>query len=84
MLVSPTGGTYPCDVTTATLTLRKRDNIVGIRQFQEQFRIYCTYGNRDNPQTSCAYIANQADIENGTFTQKIDYAGLNLKAILTN
>lgn len=75
---------YPCDTVTPTLQLRRRDNVVGIVQFMEQFKIYTVYGNRDTPQTSCVYICNQADIENGKFTNKIDYPALNIRAVISN
>ncbi len=84
LLVNPTGWIYPCDTVTPTLSLRRRDNVVWIVQYMEQFKIYTTYGDRDNPQTSCAYICNQADIEAGTFTQKIDYPSINIKAVISN
>jgi len=84
LLTNPTWPVYPCDSITPTLQLRKKDNVVAIKQYQEQFKIVCTYWDRDNPQTSCIYIANQADIENGTFTNKIDYPWLNIKWFMTN
>ena len=63
-ITDPTGGTHPiADGNVPTLQLKIRDNIIGIVQSLEQFRIYCVYGDKDHPSKTTVYICNQADIE---------------------
>lgn len=69
---------------TPTVKLRTRDNVIGITEYQEQFKVYAVSGDKDYPIKTRLYIMNQADLELWVITQVVDLGALNVQSVVAD